>query len=390
MAETWNETTPAGTENPKQGDDRIRELKRAIRERLAADHHFESTEGTPFGDSGSEIGFHKKVILIEQASDPITLANEMAVYCKDDGGTPEVFIRQESNGTVWQVSKGAKLLHNSVILPEQGSPPSTAGNQMAVYTKEIASQSELFARCESDGTEIQLTSAGAIVLNDHAANHISSEDEIDGDKLDIDWNPSNYTPATTPAEADDADDLTAHLYGIDQKFAGLFGGYSGYISQSDNTYRAYSNTTATYDIMAVTLPGAALGPNGFCELICTGFCIKNDSGTARVFNIKFWSGSTLIEQSFTVQHNGNFFLGAQFRARLCNENSESVNSIEIEFSFYDPSAPGTNHVRTENVQATINTGSAVSLKLQAQMATAHSSFAWRSWGGRLLLYPTGP
>lgn len=40
--------------------------------------------------------------------------------------------------------------------------------------------------------------------------------EIDGDKVDIDWNPSNYTPATTPTEVDSVDNLTAHLYGIDQ------------------------------------------------------------------------------------------------------------------------------------------------------------------------------
>lgn len=39
--------------------------------------------------------------------------------------------------------------------------------------------------------------------------------EIDGDKLDIDWNPSNYTPATTPTQVSNADELTAHLYGID-------------------------------------------------------------------------------------------------------------------------------------------------------------------------------
>ena len=52
----------------------------------------------------------------------------------------------------------------------------------------------------------------------HASNHITGgPDEVDGDKLDIDWNPSNYTPATTPSEADNADNLTAHLYGIDQE-----------------------------------------------------------------------------------------------------------------------------------------------------------------------------
>lgn len=50
----------------------------------------------------------------------------------------------------------------------------------------------------------------------HASTHeTGGADEIDGDKLDIDFTPSNYTPATTPAEADNADNLTAHLYGID-------------------------------------------------------------------------------------------------------------------------------------------------------------------------------
>ena len=51
---------------------------------------------------------------------------------------------------------------------------------------------------------------------DHDATHITSgSDEIDGDKLDIDWNPANYTPATVPSYADSVDNLTAHLKGID-------------------------------------------------------------------------------------------------------------------------------------------------------------------------------
>ena len=52
----------------------------------------------------------------------------------------------------------------------------------------------------------------------HSAFHERAGDwEIDGDHLDIDLNPSYYTPSTTPSEADNADDLAAHLYGIDQK-----------------------------------------------------------------------------------------------------------------------------------------------------------------------------
>ena len=36
-----------------------------------------------------------------------------------------------------------------------------------------------------------------------------------GDHLDIDFTPTNYTPDATPAEAADVDDLAAHLAGID-------------------------------------------------------------------------------------------------------------------------------------------------------------------------------
>lgn len=42
-----------------------------------------------------------------------------------------------------------------------------------------------------------------------------SANTIDWDKLDITFTPTNYTPDSAPAEADDVDDLTAHLKGID-------------------------------------------------------------------------------------------------------------------------------------------------------------------------------
>jgi len=50
----------------------------------------------------------------------------------------------------------------------------------------------------------------------HAASHIDGgSDAIDGDKLEITYTASDYTPTTLPAEADSTDDLTAHLAGID-------------------------------------------------------------------------------------------------------------------------------------------------------------------------------
>lgn len=42
-----------------------------------------------------------------------------------------------------------------------------------------------------------------------------SANTIDGDKLDVTFTPKNYTPDSSPSEADDVDDLSAHLKGID-------------------------------------------------------------------------------------------------------------------------------------------------------------------------------
>jgi len=62
---------------------------------------------------------------------------------------------------------------------------------------------------------------GAIASIIHAPTHIrGAADEIDGDKVDIDWNPTNYVPGVAPAQVTSVDELTAHLYGIDQALAG--------------------------------------------------------------------------------------------------------------------------------------------------------------------------
>lgn len=39
--------------------------------------------------------------------------------------------------------------------------------------------------------------------------------DLDGDQIDIDWVPTNYVRNSSPAEAADLKDLTAHLKGID-------------------------------------------------------------------------------------------------------------------------------------------------------------------------------
>jgi len=56
----------------------------------------------------------------------------------------------------------------------------------------------------------------------HAPTHIhSGTDEIDGDKLDVDFVPTNYTRDTAPAEVTSVEELTAHLAGIDTSIGSI-------------------------------------------------------------------------------------------------------------------------------------------------------------------------
>jgi hypothetical protein len=107
MAETWDESKPAGSRSPTLGDDDIREFKRAMRERLAEDHDFEATESPAFGAALSTIGKHKFVTLIKQTASKVTDADEVAFVCKDVSGSPEVMLTPQSAGADRQITKNA-------------------------------------------------------------------------------------------------------------------------------------------------------------------------------------------------------------------------------------------------------------------------------------------
>jgi len=60
------------------------------------------------------------------------------------------------------------------------------------------------------------TAISTLSTDSHASTHITDGiDEIDGDKLNIVWTPSNYSVDVSPSEATSITHLTAHLAGID-------------------------------------------------------------------------------------------------------------------------------------------------------------------------------
>ena len=96
----WNESLPAGSDVISHGDDEIRATKLDIRERMAVDHIW--------NDSTTTDGYHKKVTLKEQSSDPTTLTDYGILYTKDVNGITELFYK-DSSGNIKQLTTGGKL-----------------------------------------------------------------------------------------------------------------------------------------------------------------------------------------------------------------------------------------------------------------------------------------
>lgn len=113
----WNHiydvNTPAGSDDPKEGDDRIREVKAALQERLAQDHYFPKT-GSQVSDTAA--GEHKKVTL-RVGSAPSAVANKGIVYAKDVDSKAELFYIDEDGDEV-QLTAGGSIVgpkvHSSV------------------------------------------------------------------------------------------------------------------------------------------------------------------------------------------------------------------------------------------------------------------------------------
>lgn len=124
FSDTLDTATPAGSDDPTQGDDRIRELKRAFVERLAVEHIIPASGSTY---DGATVGYHKLVRLSEQVSAPSTPASYGALYTKDSGGQPELFFREESDGDEVQITNAGSL-----NVPDPVSIPRSSWRNMKV------------------------------------------------------------------------------------------------------------------------------------------------------------------------------------------------------------------------------------------------------------------
>jgi hypothetical protein len=111
---TWNaafNASPAGGDNPSQGDDKIREFKVAVYDRVVKEHNFDLTEGGAqprqgLHKAGSAVAFH-------QASAP-TQRNGVALGANDAG-----LIWVNSTTGVWYRWSGSAWVAVTVTTAEQ-------------------------------------------------------------------------------------------------------------------------------------------------------------------------------------------------------------------------------------------------------------------------------
>lgn len=104
---SWDETSPAGSDQISQGDDRIREAKTQIREVIAVDHKFDSSGTSAY------MGYHTNIHLTE-AEDIGTGTTGYPILGAQTDTTPELTFTDESDNDV-QITKGGYLQGDSLV-----------------------------------------------------------------------------------------------------------------------------------------------------------------------------------------------------------------------------------------------------------------------------------
>ncbi len=110
---TWDETIPIDHTKFRQQPGFVRDSKTALRERLAVDHYLLASEG-----ADTKIGYHKKCTFVEQTTDPAAVADAGILYTKDVATITELFYRN-SAGTIIQITSGSGI--NGGFVPTGGT-----------------------------------------------------------------------------------------------------------------------------------------------------------------------------------------------------------------------------------------------------------------------------
>lgn len=125
-----------------------------------------------------------------------------------------------------------------------------------VYTWSLSVAADLATLTTDIAADVAAALAAAAAAqataDTHASRHIrGGADQIDGDKIDVDFSPDNYTPQTVGGLTTSTEELTSHLEGVDD----VFGDHETRIDALESA--SVASKTTTYSGASDTLGGTA-------------------------------------------------------------------------------------------------------------------------------------
>ncbi len=155
---TFNANIPQATDLISQSQSQIQTNFSQSNTAFGVDH-------TAF-DVVSNQGKHKKSTYVEQAANPTTAVNEMALFSKDLAGTTTLYLRKESNGTVIQMSgqdpfiaaSGSSFLPGGIIIKW--------GNATVTNTQTVSFASAFPSNCFQVVCQ-PISASGVTTVNDY-------------------------------------------------------------------------------------------------------------------------------------------------------------------------------------------------------------------------------
>ena len=94
---TWNEASPGDTDDVQEGAQRIRETKKAVKERFNRDHFIAGASDPAAMASTSDTGYHRRVTIQEQA-DNYNPASRVATIKGGSYDHSEIYVKDTDAG----------------------------------------------------------------------------------------------------------------------------------------------------------------------------------------------------------------------------------------------------------------------------------------------------
>jgi hypothetical protein len=159
----------------------------------------------------------------------------------------------------------------------------------------------------------------------HAINHVTgASDEIDGDKVNIDWNPTNSTPITAEGYSDGLDDLTSILNGMDTAIGNkqVALGYTAENVANKNQNSGYCGLDAGGKVATTQLPDTILGAlqyKGTHDCSTESYPDSPETGDYYVASVQGTISTTLYRVGDWLVYDGSFW------GKI--DNSTAVSSV---------------------------------------------------------------